>query len=107
VQSAQVDHLLDNLRKKLEREGALKPGKHLGEEPHGSYSARFDEGSGAPVVDSSKSRFNGPVANPKLLKLGQPEAVIARLESAGALTPKQTSLLEQMRNEVKRRGKTK
>lgn len=47
-----IDQALANLRTKLENKGWLKPGYNLGEEPHGSYPERFDEGSGAPTVQS-------------------------------------------------------
>ncbi len=67
--------------------------------------AHFDESrAGAAVIDSTKSRFNRPVANPDLLKLEQLTQHIERLEKKPNRTPGETNLLNQLRDEVKKRG---
>lgn len=50
-----VDEMLQNLRSAIEEKhpDVLTPGKHLGEVPHGSYKERWDEGSGAPTIQST------------------------------------------------------
>jgi hypothetical protein len=64
----------------------------------------FDTGSGKPVIDSSKSRFKAPVANPDLLKPEQLTFQIDRLSKKPNLTMGETNLLRQLRDEVKKRG---
>lgn len=66
---------------------------------------RFEEGNEeAPVIDSSKTRGNRPVANPSLLKPGQPEAMVDTLQKIANPTEGQKALLKQLREEIKRRG---
>jgi hypothetical protein len=99
-----VDDLMQKVREKLEKEGKVPPGYKWGQgDAGGNLQARFEEGSGAPIIDSSKSRFNGPVANPTRLKSGQPQEVIAKLKVKPSLTPREAELLTQMEQEVKRR----
>lgn len=85
---------------RLKAKGPLLTKPDPGDGPY-----RFEEGSGeAPVIDSSKTRGNRPVANPSLLKPGQPEAMADTLQKIANPTEGQKALLKQLREEIKRRG---
>jgi len=97
--------LLGNVRARLEAEGIVPKGYKWGRGDAGAtIQNRFEEGSGGPIIDSSKSRFNGPVANPMRLKPGQPEQVIAKIEALAEPTEPQLRLVEQMKKEISRRA---
>lgn len=85
---------------RLKQTGPLKTAPGPNDGPY-----RFEEGSGeAPIIDSSKTRGNGPVANPGMLKPGQPEAMADSLQKLVNPTEGQKALLKQLREEIKKRG---
>lgn len=107
-EASTFDTLLGNVRAKLEAEGVVPKGYKWGRgDAGGTLQQRFEEGSGAPIIDSSKSRFNGPVANPMRLKPGQPEQVIAKIEALAEPTEPQLLLVEQMKKEIARRASSR
>ncbi len=98
--SAKLQAAFERLKEKGALPADFEPGKIDTDGPR-----RFEEGSGkAPVIDSTKSRFKRPVANPEQLGAGQLTQQIARLDKMPNRTPGETNLLTQLREEVKKRG---
>lgn len=64
----------------------------------------FDTGSGGPVIDSNKSRWNKPTANPHLIEPEILKFQIDRLKKKPNRTPGETNLLNQLSDEAKKRG---
>lgn len=86
-----VNDLLGKLRLKLEQQGMLKPGYHLGEEPHGTYSERWDEGAPTPTVKATTGRTT-------VLRNPSPGSPLSK-------NPKALDIAKDLAKEIKKGGK--